>query len=654
MGYQNADGKTPLDAARKVAEQLVTNVVGGDRTTVILASNKSRALGPLVGDASPYLRGLRAAQSDLSDTDLSAALPLVRPMLGSQRQNERVELYFLTDNYAANWRQGPINKFVSEATHDKLPVTVNVIEVRSPAAQNAWIADARRLDIKTPAKRRLIRVELGASGPDMLRRTVRLTGIEGLQDRVEQVQINPGQPLRVDFEISPEIDLKGKVARLVLDPADSLANDDVYWLNLDATAATRILIVEPDTTEVAELQPGFHLRTALDALGMATPGSLNVVRRKPTDILTSDLSESETVILVDVPKLDEGNLSALREHVRNGGGLMVFLGPEVDPQFYNTRLRDPARPADTLSPVELKDRVQAPVSEKGLPPLSAVRWQHPLFARLSDPIYGDIEQARFKIYHQVRVDENQTGVEVLARIGDGTPVVIERLLGSGKVLFFNTSANDAWSDLPRKKSYLPLLDRALKYLGRGPLRGNFLAGEPVTIPLRQLPNDASVTLTLPDGKTQPGTVSRVSGQAVLRLEEPPQLGSYLVDYSLATGKVSFPFVVNAGPEESRLEPAELESLKTWWGQIPMQMYKPDKASGQVDLQQTRILLDFWLMAAACALLAAEFFFVHWLCPNVNPKVTTQSVVQQHGFMKSDHEAASDETASAKSPVLQKT
>ena len=650
MGYQTADGKTPLDAARQVAEQLATNVLGGDRTTVILASNKSRALGPLVGDASPYVRGLRAAQTDLCDTDLSAALPLVRPLLGADRKNERVELYFLTDNYVNNWRQGPINKFVNEAAKEDLKVQVNVVEVRTPAAQNAWVADARRIDITNPAKRRIVRVELGAAGPESLRRTIRLTGIDGVPDRAESVTLQPGQPLRVDFDVPSEIDLKGKVAKITLNPSDALANDDTYWLNLDATAATRVLIVEPETTQVEENQPGFHLRTALEALNSMAPGSLNVIRRKPTDILTSDLAETEIVILVDVPKLDDGNLAALQDHVKNGGGMLVFLGNDIDLPFYNTRLRNPTRPTDTLSPAELKERANSQLTEKGLAPLSRVQWQHPLFARLSDPIYGDIEQVRFRTYHQMEVDPHQTGVEVLARIGDGPPAVVERLLGGGKVLFFNTTANDEWTDLPRKKSFLPLLDRAIKYLGRGPMRGSFIAGEPVNIPLRLLPENTPATLILPDGKSQPAAVRRVSGQAILRLEEPPQLGIYTVDYTTPTGRVSFPFVVNAGPEDSRLEPVEVESLRGWWGQVPVQVFKPDRVTGQVDLQQTRLMLDIWLLAAACCLLAAEFFFVHWLCPNVNPTVVTHSIVQQQGFLAPSAEEPEPES----SPVLQKT
>ena len=68
MAYQLADGTIPADRARLVAEQVVSQVVAGDRTTIILAGAQARALGPLVSDASTYLTRMRAAPLEASRT----------------------------------------------------------------------------------------------------------------------------------------------------------------------------------------------------------------------------------------------------------------------------------------------------------------------------------------------------------------------------------------------------------------------------------------------------------------------------------------------------------------------------------------------------------------------------------------------------------
>ena len=48
---------------------------------------------------------------------------------------------------------------------------------------------------------------------------------------------------------------------------------------------------------------------------------------------------------------------------------------------------------------------------------------------------------------------------------------------------FNSTGNDAWSDLPRRKSFVPLIDRLLAHLSGDSLRRNFQVGDTVALPL---------------------------------------------------------------------------------------------------------------------------------------------------------------------------
>ena len=237
------------------------------------------------------------------------------------------------------------------------PVRVHIIDVGPKNAVNAWIGSARLIETKH-SRRRLIRAHVGTVGPQVQQRTVRLSGLPGLPEMTAQVQPKPGRGVVLEFELPPEYDLDGKVARIDLEPGDGLASDDVCWLNLDSSAATRVLVIEAESTRVEELQSGHHLRTALKVLPIGAQGTLHVERRSPTGVLGTSIGRADLVCLVDVPFMPPGNVEALRQRVRAGGGLVIFLGPSIDRDFYNTVLHDRLRPSESLLPVIIGDRVR--------------------------------------------------------------------------------------------------------------------------------------------------------------------------------------------------------------------------------------------------------------------------------------------------------
>src|SRR5689334_19127667 len=93
MRYEDPGADAPIIRAKKLARALLDQGLPGDRATVVLAGSGSTALGPLVEDPTRYVARLEAAEAGLSDTDLSSALAVIRPMLERPRANARAELY---------------------------------------------------------------------------------------------------------------------------------------------------------------------------------------------------------------------------------------------------------------------------------------------------------------------------------------------------------------------------------------------------------------------------------------------------------------------------------------------------------------------------------------------------------------------------------
>jgi hypothetical protein len=61
-------------------------------------------------------------------------------------------------------------------------------------------------------------------------------------------------------------------------------------------------------------------------------------------------------------------------------------------------------------------------------------------------------------------------VSVVARYSRGEPAIVEKKLGRGKVLLFNTTADKEWSDFPLRPAFVPVVKRAIQHvtLGRRP------------------------------------------------------------------------------------------------------------------------------------------------------------------------------------------
>lgn len=626
MGYTPDTGPVPIDTAKDICLQLSAEVTAGDRTAIILAGPSARPLGPMVSDPSAYHSQIQSITPTAGAANFSRVLDLVPPMVGTPREDAVLDLFFLTDNHLQNWSQAAIRQFMDQSPE---PVEVHVVDVGPADVANAWISDVRFRESRSQAGHS-IRVQVGGEGHEVLHRTVILDGLSGLPKQARAVDVRPGALSRVTFEIPSGYDLSGRIARVHLEPEDSLPMDDVSWLNLDATLGTTILVVEPQTTHVEELRPGFYVRTALAALSDAQNGTLDVLHRTDTDVLAPAIERADTVILVDVPSLSDGDLAALSARVRDGMGLVVFLGPSALREFYNTKLHNPLRPSVSLLPAPLGEVVTAD-DQAELPRISEIQWSHPIFRRLFDPVYGDLAQVRFRSFYEWSVPANGENVHVLAAIAGHGAAIVEHSFGRGKVIVFNTTGNDQWSDLPRRKSFVPLLDQLLDYLVGGRKRATFTVGDTIRLPIPLNAAGVEVTVKTPSGQVLHPTPRRLGAAMAVDVEGVSKPGVYRVSYADQGKGGAFPFVLQPSPQDRSLVRANTELLKSWWAPATVVIDRPDANTGKLQLTRTRFFLDPWFAALACLALLAEMFFVHWLCPRVNPGVVSTPIVARHGF-----------------------
>jgi hypothetical protein len=609
MDYQIEGEPTPLARARELAADLVQNPRPGDRTALVLAGARPRLLTPPVADAAVHLAALTSAPAAATDSRLSAALPLVRSLLPEADAGRDVELVFLTENRPQAWRQGEIQEFLKDLPQ---AVRVRVIDVAPAAPRNGWVADARLLHA---GEERLLRVELGCSGESPQERRVRLG------DDARPVTLTPGQLTRVDVKVPADMNL----AEVRLEPADALPGDDQLFVNTAATAALRVLLVEPAQPGRDGRPVGLHLRTALKVLDAAGRQALELTSRSAETVAASDLTRADLILLAGVPTLADGATEALIQRVRGGAGLVVFLGDRLQEAFYNQKLFSPLQPGEGLLPAPLKLGTGGPARSGQPGVLSELRWDHPLLAPLHDPVLGDLTRCRFPRYCELGALYNDD--TVLARFEDDTPALVEHALGAGRVLFFNTSANTDWGDLPRCRSYVPLLDRVLAYLSAGGVRRSFRVGESVTLPLPNPQPGEEVTVRGPDGAKQAPRLLGWRGGSLLHLDEVAAAGVYTVERA---GTKDVTFVANIDRGQSSRTPLETKVLEAWWAPAAVEVLTGENVAGATAPGGWALWPTLALIAGV--LLLVETIYVAVLCPRANPAVVG-SVVPRRGILK---------------------
>jgi hypothetical protein len=528
-----------------------------------------------------------------------------------------VELVFLTDNQKPRWQQREIQSFLKELPNS---VRVKVVETGSGSSHNAWIANVQLFQFGDDEDR-WVRAEVGCNSESNVARSIRLTGITGVADDAQPVALKPGQLARVDFRIPAGLNLQGQVAELRLEPTDALASDDVYYLNLDTTWALRVLLVEPEALGPDGRRVGLFLQTGMKALAGAKNQSLDVMSRTSASVTASDVQKADLILLAGVPELADGVLESLELRVRSGAGLALYLGPQLKPGFANQKLYRSQQPAEGLLPLSWKN------GEGSRAVLTSVRWTHPLLASLQDPILSDFAQSGFRTYANLAGIPGKNDV-VLARFDDDVPAILEHPLGAGRVLVFNTSANDDWTDLPKRKSFLPLLDRTLSYLSSGGVKRSFVVGDTVTLPLSSGVK-SDVKVVAPSGVELTPRLLAQRGQIHLHLDEVVEAGVYRVN---GTGKDNVVFCVNAPRTDSALGPMDAKALEEWWRPASFEVVSAESASQQLREQSSHWPLWPALIVLAGLLLLAETVYVHRLCPRADPK-TADAVVPQRGVLR---------------------
>ncbi len=329
---------------------------------------------------------------------------------------------------------------------------------------------------------------------------------------------------------------------------DPLEGDNRFFFTLKARRRPKVLLVNGDPRTIPYLDELFYLERALQDL--AAPFSVK------TQLASAHLPEPsafDVIFLANVARLPKRWLFKLKRFVKEGGGLFISVGNQVNPFYYNRHFAD-------LLPRHLRHKAVAAQRPDGTGVViqryfGEIQGSHPIFRTLArDGII--FQTARVSKLMLVQTRQKSEQGTLLWRYSHGPPALLERVVGKGKVLLLTTTIDRDWTDLPIRSFFQPWIQRSIAYLAGG---SYFSVGKILYI-------DQKVTM-----KFQENLSIKVKGPHGGNFWLRASGSSYLFSGGAGPGLYRFfqdgkplkllPLAVNVDPEESDVLPLSLKRLK---------------------------------------------------------------------------------------------
>jgi hypothetical protein len=352
------------------------------------------------------------------------------------------------------------------------------------------------------------------------------------------------------------------------DSGDNLPDDDHFYFSVERAEARRVLFVH----EARNQRDALYFRTALEAAN----GSAFELDAVPVEQTGNVAPQKYAFVVVsDVSSLPPSFETALRGYVRAGGSLLVALGRES----------------------ALRGRV--PVSDEAITDTRYFTRDGERFqtAGWLDAGHPSIQSAQHwddvKFYQAVRIAPGTS--RVAARLGDETPLLVEKQIGEGRVLVFTSTFDNISNDFPLHASFVPFVEHTSNYLARQEEHpANYAVGS--YLELRQAKEQGSAVEVL-DPKGQ----RALSLEEATRAQNMPLAMAGFYDVKRPSGRHEL-VAVNADRRESDLDVISADTLALW--QNTAQGPRNATSGGETEAPKP---VEFWwyVLMAVLGLAVAE-------------------------------------------------
>lgn len=642
-----SEGTSAVHRIREAIRAAATRLEARDFVTLVRAGVQPKVLyRAALGDGRTLATQLEGLAPDPGPAALAAALTdgLSAPPRGAR------SVWIVTDGEARAWR-----RLAADGTARGLPAGVRwvILDVGHPGrvANAAIIGDPPRSQRPVVGLPVELPVRVAAVGGEAAEKTVTVHLDDDLVAQVP-ITVPPGSVATRSLAVVPK--RPGVLRGRVQISADAFPEDDSLLFTLTVEPRVGVLVVAPPDARGLD-DPGLFVTAALespletlaggddqraaaaagrdDGIDRSIARSLDVTLARGDRLDEPSVLAADVIVLADV-RLDGGRAQWVRRQVQGGAGMVVAAGARLDGHGDLAVLGD-ARGKNAAT-VRLLPAVGDPDDERGGTRLDAIDVSHPVFApfrgagepRGGQPAPVGLETLRVFRYVPLAAVDAEPGAPprpatlVLARLEDGTPVMVETRLGRGRVLVSGIPFTPDWSTWPVHPAFVPILLRAVQHVRRAApatVAESVLAGEPAPLRLEDSWRRAGVEVVDPAGNRRALEMIGGDGHATGALLDTLAVGHYDFVVEPPAGGAAAPLALGMAVNRD-VDSAAIEHLAEAELRAALAPHDVAYVAGAGDdpalhgrLTGRREIWR-WLVGAALAVFAVEFLLATLAAP----------------------------------------
>ena len=349
-----------------------------------------------------------------------------------------------------------------------------------------------------------------------------------------------------------------------IDSADRFPADDVSLFAVKRADPGRVLFVH----QAGDTRSPLYFGAALAAAAQASFVLQTITPEQAADI---DPTKYAFVVLSDIVTIPSILENSLIRNVQSGGSVLIAVGVSGP-----HRGRIPVYGQNVLD-----GRFYS--REGGFASVAQVDSSHPAMKEA-----GGWQVTKF--FYASVVDPS--GARVVARLADGTPLVLDKQVGEGHVVVFASGLDNVTNDLPLHPAFVPFVEQTARYLSGA----DRLSGARVVDSFVQLRSGAvsgaGVDIVAPDGR-HPLSLSEATTAQSFQLTH---AGFYQVRFVNDRDAL---LAVNPDRRESDLQPIPEDVVKLWSGS------SADTPTGtNTTVRPTEHIVGLWWWFMLCLLVVA--------------------------------------------------
>jgi len=458
---------TRFELAKERALEVLKTFERGSRAALVKTSHMRRLLLAREGESGALMLSARGETRDLEkiEREIKESRPglaggadilfciksAIRGMKGSGAKYN--EIYVISDMSRSSWQAS--SKPIDEKELAEEGISIFLIDVGSPERTDFGISDVKIEPDVVQNSNILIRA-LARSQDQPGTRTVELF-IDGTKRAQKQLIFEPFEEKEVIFPYrfrKPGF-FQG---RLAIAQDDAFAENNRRYFSVLVRRPLRVLIVKNNEAGLNDFQSEFFLTRALNPVTVREAAFMDVNVVPADELDFKKIKNAEVIFLLSPASVSESRWSQLKRFVFEGGGL-IMSGSGV--------LGGGAAAGDLFRdiPEDLKPARTGRIS--GKPRVSGFefsRRRHPLSAALRKSLPGGF--AKMMIRRRIVLAGVNEDFTPVLYFKNGRSALLARTYGEGKVLFFALSFDDAWSDFPKRRAFLPFCHELVKFASR--------------------------------------------------------------------------------------------------------------------------------------------------------------------------------------------